>query len=103
MESSERRQPSPVQTRGRAHLLWDVLFTGMRFIARHAQNAYAAFGLVIVGGIIVAVGLTYGFAKFAERVMSGGTMRFDDAAMQFMGAHQVPWISSAMVEITSLG
>jgi undecaprenyl-diphosphatase len=103
VESSERREPTPLQTRGRTHLLWDALFTGLRFIARHVRSVYATLGLVIFGGTIVAVGLTYAFAKFAERVMTGGTMRFDDAAMQFMANHQVPWLSATMVEVTSLG
>ena len=84
-------------------MVWDLLFGGLRFVARHVTNAYTTLGLVIFGGVIVAVGFTYAFAKFAERVMAGGTLGFDDAAMKYMGAHQVPWISGAMVEITSLG
>jgi undecaprenyl-diphosphatase len=103
MESNDRRESTPVQTRGRAHLLWDLLFFGLRFVGRHARNAYATFGLVILGGVIVAVALTYAFAKFAEQVMAGGTMRFDEAAMRFMGSHQVPWLAASMVEVTSLG
>ena len=102
MESNDRREHTPV-TRGKTRLLWNLMFRGLRFVAAHAKNVYATFGILILGGVVVAVGLTYAFAKFAERVMTGGTLAFDETAMRFMGGHQVPWISAAMVEITSLG
>ena len=103
MESPDRREGTVVPTRGWTRLVWDVLFGVLRFGARHAKNAYTTFGILILGGTLLAVGLTYAFAKFAERVMSGGTLQFDEAAMRLMGAHQVPWLDAAMVEITSLG
>jgi undecaprenyl-diphosphatase len=109
MESSERRnrgpeptrEPSP--TRGRTRVFWDFVFGAVRWVAAHVQNAYTTFGILILGGLSVAVALTFGFAKIAGKVVSGKTTGFDDAAMKFMGAHQVPWISNAMVEITTLG
>jgi undecaprenyl-diphosphatase len=103
MESPERRESSPVPTRGWTRLGWNILFRFLRLVAGHAKNAYTTFGVLILGGTVVAVGLTYAFAKFAERVMSGGTLRFDDAAMRLMGAHQIPWLDAAMVQITMLG
>src|SRR4051812_3415563 len=103
MATTDRREGNPVPTRGHARLAWDVLFKGMRFAAAHARNIYATLGVLILGGTAVAVGLTWAFAKLAEHVMSGGTLAFDDAAMRFMGAHQLPWLDAAMVEITMLG
>lgn len=103
MESSDRREANPVPTRGRTRRVWNVLFGVVRLIRAHARNAYATFGLVILGGAVVAVGLTYAFAAFAGTVMSGGTLPFDDAVMKFVGAHQVPWLANAMLEITALG
>lgn len=103
MESTERRGLTPVATRGRLRLLWDLLFRGFRFIARRAKNAYAALGLVILGGTLVAVVLTYLFSEFAELVMNGGTLAFDDAVLRFVGAHQVHWLTSVMLEVTTLG
>src|SRR5438045_607569 len=103
MQSQERREGHPVQTRGRAHLVWDALFGGLRFVGQHAKNAYATFGLVVLGGVVIAVSLTYAFAKFARHVMTGGTLKFDDAVLRFFGGHQTPWVSAAMVEVTSLG
>jgi undecaprenyl-diphosphatase len=103
MESPERRENTAIVTRGWTRHAWNLLFTFLRFVAAHARNAYATFGFLILGGTVVAVGLTWAFAKFAEHVMSGATLAFDDTIMKFMGAHQVPWIDAAMVEITSLG
>lgn len=72
-------------------------------MAAHVKNAYTTFGLLILGGTLIAVVLTYGFAKLAAEVVSGKTTGFDDAAMKYVGAHQIPWISNAMVEVTTLG
>jgi undecaprenyl-diphosphatase len=104
MESSERREhPADSTTRGRGRVFWDLAFTSVRWVAAHARNVYATFGILILGGLTVGVFLTYGFAKIAGRVVSGKTTGFDDAAMTFMGAHQVPWVTNALIEVTSLG
>jgi len=103
MESSERRQPVASPTRGRSRVIWDLAFKSVRWTAAHVRNAYTTFGILILGGLAVAIGLTYGFAKIAAKVVAGGTLGFDDAAMKFMGSHQVPWISNMMVEVTTLG
>jgi undecaprenyl-diphosphatase len=103
MEPSERRHPEVASTRGRGRVFWDVAFKSVRLVAGHARNAYATFGILIVGGLAIAIFLTFGFARIAAKVVSGGTSGFDDAAMKFMGEHQVPWISRAMIELTMLG
>jgi undecaprenyl-diphosphatase len=84
-------------------VLWDLVFGAVRLVAGHARNAYTTFGLLILGGLTIAVFLSFGFAKIASKVVSGGTSGFDDAAMRFMGANQVPVISNMMVEVTMLG
>ena len=103
MEGLERRNSASSSTRGRGRLFWDIAFAGVRLVARHVRSAYTTFGLLILGGLTVAIFLTYGFAKIAGKVVSGKTTGFDDTAMKFMGAHQVPWVTRAMVELTSLG
>jgi undecaprenyl-diphosphatase len=103
MESTERRHPVTAQTRGRFRVFWDLAFTGIRWIASHARDAYTTFGLLILGGLTVAIAATFGFAKIAGKVVAGHTLGFDDAVMRFMGSHQVPWISNTMVEVTTLG
>lgn len=103
MESPERRHPVTSATRGRSRVLWDLAFGSVRWVAKHVRNAYTTFGILIVGGLLFAIVLTFGFARIAAKVVSGGTAGFDDAAMKFMGSHQVPWISNMMVEVTMLG
>ena len=103
MAGQERRHPAESTTRGRARVFLDLAFRSVRWVAAHVRNAYTTFGILILGGLTVGIFLSYGFAKIAGKVVSGKTTGFDDAAMKFMGSHQVPWITNAMVEITSLG
>lgn len=103
MDDSERRHPDTGSTRGRGRVLWDLVFNTVRWVAAHARNAYTTFGILILGGLTIAIFLSYGFAKIAATVVSGKTTGFDEAVMRFMGQHQVPWISNLMVELTMLG
>jgi undecaprenyl-diphosphatase len=103
MPASERRHPEIAATRGRGRVFWDFAFGSVRWVAAHARNAYTTFGLLILGGLTVAVFLSYGFAKIAAKVVTGKTTGFDDSSMRFMGEHQIPWISNLMVEVTMLG
>ena len=103
MDSSDRRNPSASPTRGRTRIIWDFVFRSVRWVAAHARNTYTTFGLLVLGGLAIAVMLTFGFAKIAGTVVSGDTASFDETAMRFMGAHQVPWVSNLMVEVTMLG
>lgn len=103
MESLDRRERSTGPTRGRSRLVWNFLFRAVRWTAAHAKNAYTTFGLLILGGMIVGMLLTFGFAQLASKVVAGKTLGFDDAAMTYIGAHQIPWIKNAMIEVTTLG
>jgi undecaprenyl-diphosphatase len=104
MDPQERRHPPRTSlTRGRTRIVWDVVFGVVRWIAGHVRSAYTTFGLLVLGGLTVAVMLTFGFAKIAAKVVSGSTVGFDDAVMRFMGGHQIPWVSNMMVEATMLG
>jgi undecaprenyl-diphosphatase len=103
--SHERRQADNTATLTRGHLrrLWDVLFDIVRFIARHAHNVYATFGIFILMGAALAIAGTWAFAELAGHVSSGGTQAFDDAVLRWLGAHRVPTLNAVMLEITSLG
>ncbi len=103
MQATDRRHPDVSDTRGRGRLFWDVAFRSVRWLAAHVRNAYTTFGLLILGGLTIAIFLTYGFAKIAAKVVTGKTTGFDNASMRFMGEHQVPWIGNMMVEVTMLG
>ena len=92
-----------VDTRGRARLLWDLVFTVIRGLLALARNFYAAFGIFLSVGALIAVAGTYAFAKFASHVKSGRTQAFDDAVLQWVGQHRTPKLEPVMVEITFLG
>jgi undecaprenyl-diphosphatase len=103
--SYERRQTDDTATLTRGHLrrLWDVVFVVLRFLARHAHNAYATFGIFILMGAAIAIAGTWAFAELAGHVSSGSTLAFDDAVLRWLGAHRVPTLDAVMLEITSLG
>jgi undecaprenyl-diphosphatase len=62
-----------------------------------------ALGVFLIGGVIVAGFGTWLFSELAERVMAGGTQAFDDAVLRWVGVRHTPALTTAMLEITSLG
>ena len=101
--AGERRSPSTGQTRRRFRIAWDVIFGVLRFISKHAGNAYATFGIFLLSGAALAIAGTWAFSEVAERVRRGTTQRFDDAFMHWIGQHQYAGLQSVMLEITALG
>jgi undecaprenyl-diphosphatase len=100
---NDRRDVAEGQTRGHGRLLWDVMFRGVRLIARHVSNAYTVFGIFLLSGALVAVLCTWAFSEIAEQVRAGATQTFDVAVMSWIGAHRSPGLQTAMLEITALG
>jgi undecaprenyl-diphosphatase len=90
-------------TRGRGHLLWDLLFWVVRRIGGVARNFYATFGIFILAGAAITLGGTYAFAKFAGHVTSGRTQAFDESVLTWIGQHRSPSLEPIMLEITFLG
>jgi undecaprenyl-diphosphatase len=100
---TEREGHTGVRTRGRGRLAWDIIFRTLRWIAKHARNAYATFGIFLLGGAAIAVASTLAFAELASHVTSGATQRFDDRIMAAVGANQNPYVKAFMLEVTALG
>jgi undecaprenyl-diphosphatase len=94
---------TPSRTRGHFRVFWDFVFTSLRFIAQHAHGAYTTFGIFLIGGAIITVACTYGFAELAGHVASGKTQVFDDSILRWLGAHRTPLLTATMLEITALG
>jgi undecaprenyl-diphosphatase len=99
----DRRHHAVVETRGRARVVWDLVFALIRLVRRHAHNAYATFGVLLLAGAAVAVASTWAFARLASHVASGRTQRFDEAVMHWIATHRYPALENTMVEITALG
>jgi undecaprenyl-diphosphatase len=101
-ERRDVRETGP-DTRGHLRRLWDVVFVVLRFIARHAHNAYATFGIFVLAGAAIAIAGTWAFAALAGHVTSGGTQTFDDAVLRWLGDRRVPTLDAIMLDITALG
>jgi undecaprenyl-diphosphatase len=96
-------QSDALDTRGRGHLFWDVVFAALRNIGRVARSVHATFGIFLLMGALVAISGTYAFARYASHVRSGSTQAFDDAVLRWIAGHRSPALEPVMLEITFLG
>lgn len=92
-----------VRRRERFEFFWGLLFRGLRASVTHVRSFYAAVGIFITAGAVLAIAGTWAFAALAMHVRSGATQAFDDAILQWVGAHQVHWARIAMMQVTELG
>jgi undecaprenyl-diphosphatase len=92
-----------IDTRGRTHLFWDVVFAIIRGIGKLATNFYATFGIFLLAGALVALAGIYVFVKFASHVSSGATQVFDDRVLEWLAQYRSPLFDRAVLEVTFLG
>jgi undecaprenyl-diphosphatase len=97
--ASERRSGA----RGHLAFVWNLIFRGLRRMGGHAEKFYLTVGIFLLVGIVVAVAGTLAFAELGEWVKKGYTQQFDVAALQWLGAHHTPWLTTIMTEVTPLG
>jgi undecaprenyl-diphosphatase len=97
------RRRDAMDTRGRAHLWWDLVFKSLRGIGTVAKNFYATVGIFLSAGALVAIAGTYAFTRFAGHVSSGSTQSFDESVLRWIGEHRSPMLEPIMMEITFLG
>jgi len=98
-EASDRR----ITRRGHLVLFWNLVFRALRKLGVHGRSVYAAVGIFLVAGVLVAIAGTIGFAKLAEVVREGYTQQFDTAVLRWLGEHHSPTLTNLMTEITPLG
>ena len=96
---NERREGE----RGRFHLLWDVVFRGLRALGVRANNFYATVGVFLVIGVVIAIAGTLAFAEMGEWVQKGLTQTFDVAVLQWLHQHSTPLLTQMATELTYLG
>ena len=89
--------------RGRFHLLWDVVFRGLRTVGMRAGSFYATVGIFLVVGVLIAVAGTLAFAELGEWVREGATQKYDVAVLQWMGRHHTNLLTQMATELTYLG
>src|SRR5215213_9651269 len=103
MTTSVQHDERRTRPRGHLHVLWDVMFRGLRASVNHINNFRLALGVFLITGLVAATAGTFAFVKIAGEMRAGDTQAFDDAVLHWMGQRQVPWVESALVEVTMLG
>jgi undecaprenyl-diphosphatase len=89
--------------RERFEFFWGLLFRGLRASVNRVRSFYAAVGIFVTAGALLALAGTWAFAALAVHVRAGATQAFDDAILRWVGAHQVGWVHVAMLQVTALG
>ncbi|HEY0994544.1 MAG TPA: phosphatase PAP2 family protein [Gemmatimonadaceae bacterium] len=91
-------------TRGPTRAFWDALFQLLRGIAGQAHSLYAAVGIFLLVGSVLALGGVWAFVALADRVDDGATQAFDTAVLQWVAQLHFPrWMEPVTLEITMLG
>ena len=99
-DSDVERRARP---RHRFLILLDLVFRGLRASFSLMQSFYAAVGIFLLAGAVVATAGTWAFAELAARMRRGATQAMDDGVMQWVAAHQIPWLRVTMASVTALG
>jgi undecaprenyl-diphosphatase len=108
-DRGRRRRSRPLttdrrtDTRGRFHVLWDLIFRGLRSLGVRANSFYATVGVFLVIGVVIAIAGTLAFAEVGEWVQKGVTQSFDVAVLEWMHRHHSPLLTQAATELTYLG
>jgi undecaprenyl-diphosphatase len=87
----------------RAHDAPPFLVAALRGARAGTHDSRQALGVVVLGGAVAAALGLLAFAWIAARVRVGATQAFDEAVLRYLGAHRIPWLAAAMLEITFLG
>lgn len=99
LPADERR----ARRRERLGFFWDPFFRALRISLGHVRSFYAAVGIFITIGALLALAGTWAFASIATHVRRGATQAFDDAILHWVAGHQVAWAHAAMLQVTALG
>lgn len=97
--SADRRD----ERRGHFHLVWDMIYRGLRAARGRAHSFQTAVGIFLLGGVVVAVAGAFAFVTLASLVRQGYTQPFDEAVLGWIGNNKAEWMEPAVLEITFLG
>lgn len=81
----------------------EVVTSAFRKTLARAGSLLGAVGIFLIGGFVVALVGTLGFAELAEHVTAGATQAFDESVLIWLSQHRNPLSDSAMLELTALG
>jgi undecaprenyl-diphosphatase len=80
-----------------------LLYSTLRFIARHVPGFWAAIAAFVGLGLVAAALLTTFVAFLAAAVGSGITRHVDERVLLWLADRRVPWLEDAMRHVTTLG
>lgn len=80
-----------------------LLYTTLRFIARHVDGFFKAVGAFITIGLVVALVAGGLFAAVADEVMEGATQRFDEIVLTWFAQQRRPALDSFMHLMSMFG
>ncbi len=112
MTSTEHRDPVVAPptagerragARGRFHLLWDLVFRGLRAAGLRASSFYTTVGIFLLVGVAIAIAGTLAFAQMGDWVKDGATQGIDVATLRWLEQHHTPLLTNMARELTYLG
>lgn len=89
--------------RGRLSVLRDLLYSTLRFIARHIKGFYGALIAFLTVGFVTGLAALAVFAGFALVVAAGITQTIDERTLRWFQTHRTPALDELMIEVTTLG
>jgi undecaprenyl-diphosphatase len=96
--SERRRVP-----RGILKFPRDLLYSTLRFIARHIKGFFGAVVAFLTVGFVVGISAAVLFVITATVVAAGFTQTFDDNVLEWFARHRTPRLDELMLDVTSLG
>ena len=91
------------RARGRAAGMLNLLYSTLRFIARHVPGFWGALLAFLTIGAVVGAFATTVFVLLAEAVQGGLTQALDERVLHWLAARRSPWLDESMLEITTIG
>lgn len=102
-----RRNPGERQAGARflslARAAWIRLLRLLGWMIQGTGSLYAALGLALSAGLLLALVSIWLLAKLTEEVLEGDTARFDESVLRWIESHSSPWWDAAALEVTVLG
>ncbi len=89
--------------RRRLRVFADLIYSILRFIARHIRGFWGAIAAFLTVGFLVGLSAVLLFALFAWIVLGGATQAADERVLQWFEANRTPGVDTIMLEITTLG
>ncbi|MBR9989410.1 MAG: phosphatase PAP2 family protein [Gemmatimonadetes bacterium] len=75
---------------------------GALWVWGHVRSFHARAGVVLTGGLVLALAALWALSALTEGVLEGDTARIDRAVLLWLNSRATPWLDVTAVEITAL-